>query len=88
MPGRLRQLLGFWHESTFDVPTEFSWGPGLVPPARRTRRRAKAACTEGCARRWSSLAALTSACEQDRPDRSQTTRRAATPANGWSGSCA
>ncbi len=29
--GSPRQLLGFWHNKTFDDASEFSWGPGLVP---------------------------------------------------------
>ena len=34
--GSPRQLLGFWHERTFDGPSEFSWGPGLVPPDKES----------------------------------------------------
>lgn len=29
-----RQRLGFWEDKTFDGPSEFSWGPGLVPPGK------------------------------------------------------
>jgi hypothetical protein len=32
--GSPRQLLGFWKDRTFDGPSEFSWGPGLVPPGK------------------------------------------------------
>jgi hypothetical protein len=34
--GSPRQLLGFWKDRTPDEPSEFSWGPGLVPPSKET----------------------------------------------------
>jgi hypothetical protein len=60
----------------------FPRGRGSYRPARRTRRQAKAVCTEGCARRWSSPVVLASACGQDKPRVNRATRRTATPVNG------
>ena len=71
-----------WHGRPDGHPS-FPGGRGSCRPARRARRRAKAACTEGSARRSSSPVAKTSACGQNKPDGNRATHRAATPVSGW-----
>jgi hypothetical protein len=64
-------------------PSEFSWGPGLVPPGKETEPPSEGGIYRGCARRSNSPPAETSASEQGKSDASQATRRVATPATGF-----